>query len=303
MTAARRHRPEQTTLVDRERVTLPAPATGEGTIEQVLAGEARWAVVCADCLGVLPTLPERSVDHSFSDFPYSRHQHESVRSSGRNRGLVAGDGKSYDCNVRRTQDLGFAHLSPRVRRVCARETARVVRRWSVAFSDVESSWLWRTSYVASGLQYVRTMHWIRLGGAPQFTGDRPAAGCEAMTLVHPRGRKRWNGGGKAGIYTYPIVLNHLGERGSRVHPTQKPEELMGALIEDFSDPGDLIGDWTCGSGTTGVAALRLGRRFIGIERESKWAELSRERLRAEESGSTLQARRAGQRGLFEGTGT
>jgi len=53
-----------------------------------------------------------------------------------------------------------------------------------------------------------------------------------------------------------------------------------------------------GSGTTGVACLRLGRRFIGIERDPKYIEVARERLAAEESGSTLQAARAGQVPLF-----
>ena len=53
-----------------------------------------------------------------------------------------------------------------------------------------------------------------------------------------------------------------------------------------------------GSGTTGVAALRLGRRCILIEKDPKYAALCRERMLAEESGSTLQARRAGQETLY-----
>ena len=85
------------------------------------------------------------------------------------------------------------------------------------------------------------------------------------------------------------------ERG---HPTQKPAELIGAQVEAFTDPNDLILDPFAGSGTTGVAALRLGRRVILIEREPKWAELSRERCRAEASDSTLAAARAGQVPLF-----
>jgi modification methylase len=86
--------------------------------------------------------------------------------------------------------------------------------------------------------------------------------------------------------------------GKNPHPTMKPASLMMELLSLFTDPDDIILDPFCGSGTTGVAAIRLGRRFIGIEREPKWAELSRERIAAEASGSTLQAARAGQEPLF-----
>jgi site-specific DNA-methyltransferase (adenine-specific) len=73
---------------------------------------------------------------------------------------------------------------------------------------------------------------------------------------------------------------------------------MLSLLADFTDPGEVILDPFCGSGTTGVAALRLGRRFIGIEKDSKYAALARDRIAAEEQGSTLQAKRAGQEPLF-----
>ena len=54
-----------------------------------------------------------------------------------------------------------------------------------------------------------------------------------------------------------------------------------------------------GSASTGIAALRAGYRFIGIERVPAYAELARERLAAEEQGSTLQARAQGQEALFK----
>jgi modification methylase len=73
---------------------------------------------------------------------------------------------------------------------------------------------------------------------------------------------------------------------------------MEALVADFTDPGDIILDPFCGSGTTGVAAIRLGRRFVGIERDPTYAQLARDRISAEVSGSTLSAQRAGQVALF-----
>ena len=60
--------------------------------------------------------------------------------------------------------------------------------------------------------------------------------------------------------------------------TEKPLSLMEKLIRDFTDPGDLILDPFAGSGTTGVAAIRLGRRFIGWERDPKYHAIAVKRL-------------------------
>jgi site-specific DNA-methyltransferase (adenine-specific) len=62
------------------------------------------------------------------------------------------------------------------------------------------------------------------------------------------------------------------------HPTQKPVLLLEDIIKTFSNEGDLIVDLTCGSGSTCVAALRTGRKFIGFETESKYVEIANKRL-------------------------
>ena len=63
------------------------------------------------------------------------------------------------------------------------------------------------------------------------------------------------------------------------HPTPKPIEYMLKLIERVTEPGQTVLDCFCGSGSTGEACLRLGRRFIGIEIDRHWCEVSRRRLR------------------------
>ena len=62
------------------------------------------------------------------------------------------------------------------------------------------------------------------------------------------------------------------------HPTQKPVELLERIIIASTNPGDLILDPFMGSGTTGVAALKHGRRFVGIDKESQFVELAEKRL-------------------------
>jgi modification methylase len=66
--------------------------------------------------------------------------------------------------------------------------------------------------------------------------------------------------------------------GRKAHPTQKPEALLHRVLMASSNPGDLILDPFFGSGTTGAVAKRLGRSFIGIEREDEYVDLARRRI-------------------------
>jgi modification methylase len=68
--------------------------------------------------------------------------------------------------------------------------------------------------------------------------------------------------------------------GRKAHPTQKPEALLYRVILASTKPGDLVLDPFFGTGTTGVVAKRLGRRWLGIERDQDYAALARERLKA-----------------------
>ena len=70
--------------------------------------------------------------------------------------------------------------------------------------------------------------------------------------------------------------------GHKVHPTQKPEALLARSLLAATSPGDVVLDPFFGTGTTGAVAKRLGRRFIGIEREATYAEAARARIAAVE---------------------
>jgi DNA modification methylase len=70
----------------------------------------------------------------------------------------------------------------------------------------------------------------------------------------------------------------INDGDDRFHPTQKPQRLLSMLIEDFSQPNDLILDCFSGSGTTCVAAKELDRRFIGIEIDPEYHKISVDRL-------------------------
>lgn len=79
---------------------------------------------------------------------------------------------------------------------------------------------------------------------------------------------------------YPSTILAFASEGQNQHPTQKPVALMEHLIATYSNLGDTVLDPTMGSGTTGVAAAALGRKFIGIERDEKFFEIAKHRIAA-----------------------
>ena len=64
------------------------------------------------------------------------------------------------------------------------------------------------------------------------------------------------------------------------HPTQKPLALLERVLAASAAPGDLVVDPFCGSGTTGIAAVRAGCRFLGIDRGEEYVQLAARRLRS-----------------------
>ncbi len=82
-------------------------------------------------------------------------------------------------------------------------------------------------------------------------------------------------------HLYMGMMKENSQEINRVHPTQKPLQLMKWIIKTYSKPTDLILDPFAGSGTTLVAAKELGRRFIGFELEQKYVDICKERLKQE----------------------
>jgi site-specific DNA-methyltransferase (adenine-specific) len=221
---------------------------------QIEAGDG-WELRCGDCLdreSGLPSLGDGSASHVITDPPYDQMTHAGARES----------------DAARSSSIDFAALD----HVDAGPYIRIASRWCIAFCSLEMLAGYKKS---AGDAWVRAGLWVRANAMPQITGDRPAQAADGIAIMHRPGKKRWNGGGRAALWRFST------EQGdARVHPTQKPVSLMEKLIRDFTEPGDLICDPFAGSGTTGVAAIRLGRRFLGWEREDKYFAAAVKRLRA-----------------------
>ena len=209
-----------------------------------------------DCMDILPTLGK--VDAVITDPPYSEKTHSNAKS---NRDKGHGN-KAIDCSSLTAVQLS-AILS---------ECANHCDRWLVSTME------WRhiasfDSEPPTGLELVRFGVWVKTNPMPQISADRPGQGWEGIAYMHSTGgvKKRWNGGGQHGNYIGPIVTDGA-------HPTGKPIALFSGFVERFTDRNETILDPFMGSGTTGVAAIQLGRKFIGIEREPKYFDIAVKRI-------------------------
>jgi site-specific DNA-methyltransferase (adenine-specific) len=205
----------------------------------------------ADAFDIMPTLGE--VECIITDPPYDARTHANARSL-RDRKLVPTI--DFDCFTEE-QFIEFC-----------RNAVTQAKRWVV----MSCAWRHAAELERAGLPLVRFGIWLKLDSAPQFTGDRPGAGWEAIAILHREGRKRWNGGGHHAVWVCSV------ERGE--HPTQKPLTLLLDWVKKFTDEGETVLDPFMGSGTTGVASLKLGRKFIGIEKRVDYFEIACRRIEA-----------------------
>lgn len=248
----------------------------------------------ADAREIVPRFEERG--HCCVDFEYSEHVHQASVRGARAVPLADGNGRFSDCTFARKKELGFDHLTPEERAWNAHHLARLTRRWCMVFTDHEGAHYWREDLKASGLDYRRTMPWIKEACTPQMSGDQPAVAFEDIVLCHARGtRRRWNGRGKRGVYyslvdlvegqvvyTHRVAKARHGE--PRIHTSQKPVSLYVEILEDFTDRGELVYDWRAGSGALGIAGMRLGRRVVLVEKKPENAERAATWLEAEAIG-------------------
>ena len=226
---------------------------------EVQIGDCR--LILGDCLEVLPTLG--AVDHVITDPPYEKEAHKV--------------GRRTQASVRHgvNADLDFEAITEAGRTDVARLTVAMSKGWCLYFCQAEAAGAWRDAIEAAGGKYKRTMVWIKPDSTPQLNGQMPAPGYESMPLAWcGTGHSRWNGGGRRGVFTH--LTNQTDRHG--VHPTEKPIPLMRELVGLFSDRGQTILDPFMGSGTTGLACIKTGRKFIGIEMSERYFDVACQRV-------------------------
>jgi len=230
-------------------------------------GDARLA--CGDCLESLAVMSASSVDHVITDPPYAEATHAGARTA-KVSPTVSGDGKREFCG-QPNRLIRFKSISDEQFLSLCHEFVSRARRWVIMNSDIRFA----SFATDAGLPVVRVGAWVKGNGAPQYSGDRPGQGWEAILILHREGKKKWNGGGHPAVWNVNIE-HRITTTG--FHPTQKPLALVARWLNQFTDPGETVLDPFMGSGTTGVACAKLGRKFIGIEIEPKYFDIACKRI-------------------------
>tara|TARA_R100000655_G_scaffold62893_2_gene101355 strand:- start:311 stop:1057 length:747 start_codon:yes stop_codon:yes gene_type:complete len=212
-----------------------------------------------DCLEIMPTLGK--VDAVVTDPPYEKEAHNTQRRVTRG-------------GVPQTEAIPFPPITEKTRQQICHLVQKICDGWFIAFCQTEGVAKWRDSIEEAGIKYKKPMIWVKPDGMPQFNGQGPGMGYECMVSAWSgSGASRWNGGGRHGVFTYP-----KGEGVKASHETQKPIKLISQLILLFTNHGHRVLDPFMGSGTTGVACAKLGRKFIGIELEPKYFDIACQRI-------------------------
>lgn len=215
-----------------------------------------------NCLELMAGLDP--VDHILADPPYEARLHAA---------------KSHEADLRKDggpalMPIDFDCIDP-IREQVVAEGARLTQGWFIVFCTPEGVARWADAINPSPMKYKRACVWVKPDSTPQLNGQCPAMGAENFVCAWAgKGHSRWNAGGKRGVYTH--LVNNPERTG--LHPTEKPRRLMSELVADFTKPGELILDPFMGTGTTGVAAVMAGRRFVGIEMSPTYFDIACKRL-------------------------
>jgi modification methylase len=268
-------------VVSRRGASARAPRVSSKAIES-------GRVLIGDCVAAMAKLPAQSVDLVFADPPYNLQLQGDLKRPDDSRVDAVDDAWDKFASFSAYDDFTRAWLA-----ACRRVMKPTATLWVIgSYHNI-----FRVGAILQDLRFwiLNDVVWRKLNPMPNFRGRRFTNAHETLIWAAREA------GGKGYTFNYEalkagndgvqmrsdwtIALCTGDERlktgdGKKLHPTQKPEALLARVILASSRPDDLVLDPFCGTGTTGAVAKRLGRRFIGIERESSYAAAAQARMAA-----------------------
>ena len=246
------------------------------------------AVILGDCIAELEKLPANSVDVVFADPPYNLQLEGAL--SRPDQSVVDAVDDDWD-------KFASFEAYDAFTRAWLLQCRRVMKKDATLWVIGSYHNIFRVGAILQDLGFwiLNDVVWRKANPMPNFRGRRFTNAHETMIWA--------SRGPDAKAYTFHydalkaanedtqvrsdwfIPLCTGGERlknedGRKVHPTQKPEALLARVLLSSSNPGDVVLDPFFGTGTTGAVAKRLGRHFVGIERDPDYAAAARERIAA-----------------------
>ena len=237
-----------------------------------------------NCIEVLDTLPENSVDLIFADPPYNLQLQKDLYRPNMTKVDAVNDGWDKFDDFKAYDEFTEEWLSASKKVLKDTGTIWVIGSYHNIF---------RVGTIMQDLGFwiLNDILWIKTNPMPNFRGVRFTNAHETMIWAQKK---------KGAKYTFnhhsmkalnddlqmrsdweiPLVngKKRIKLNGSKAHSTQKPEALLYRVIMASSKVGDVVLDPFFGSGTTGAVAKRLGRNWIGIERDKKYVKLAQKRI-------------------------
>ena len=241
-------------------------------------------VIQGDCLEILSGFPSESIDLVFADPPYNLQLHQDLWRP--NLTKVAGVDESWD---QFTSFEAYDKFTRAWLKACQRVLKSSGTLWVIgSYHNIH-----RVGAVLQDLGFwiLNSILWVKSNPMPNFRGVRFTNAHETLIWAQKergapytfnyQAMKSLNGDLQMRSDWY-LPLCSGKERikvgGQRAHPTQKPEALLYRILMASTAPGDIVLDPFMGTGTTGVVAKRLHRRWIGIEQEERYVRLARQRI-------------------------
>jgi modification methylase len=260
-------------------------------------------IVRGDCIAAMRAMPAKSVDMIFADPPYN------LQLGG---DLFRPDGSHVDAVTDDWDKFDSLAAYDAFTRAWLAEARRILRDDGTLWVIGSYHNIFRVGTAVQDLGYwiLNDIVWRKANPMPNFRGTRftnahetliwASMGEKARYTFNYRSMKTLNDELQMrSDWDFPICggPERLKKDGVKVHPTQKPEALLYRILLACTRPGDVVLDPFFGTGTTGAVAKRLGRRWIGIEREDAYIAAAQERIAAalpldESSLQTMQSPRA-----------
>ncbi|HRP78407.1 MAG TPA: site-specific DNA-methyltransferase [Aquamicrobium sp.] len=252
------------------------------------APSAEWldTILKGDCVAALERLPEKSVDVIFADPPYNLQLDGDLHRPDQSKVDAVDDAWDQFDSFAAYDAFTRAWLLAARRVLKPNGTIWVIGSYHNIF---------RVGAIMQDLGFwiLNDIVWRKTNPMPNFRGrrfqnahetmiwasrDASAKGYtfnyEAMKAANDDVQMRSD-------WLFPICTGAerlKDDNGDKIHPTQKPEALLARVLLSSSKPGDVVLDPFFGTGTTGAVAKKLGRRFVGVEREQAYIDAALERI-------------------------
>lgn len=202
-----------------------------------------------DCLELMKDIGDNSVDLCLTDIPY--------------------DVVNRTSNGLRSLDKGMADVLTFDLIDFLNEVTRICKTIIIFCSKEQFSTIY--AYYASKKGTTRPIIWQKSNPSPMNGQYVYLSGIETAVWFKSKSSKTFNAHCKNTVFKHPNGRN-------KIHPTEKNHRLLEELILDNTNEGDLVLDPCGGSFSTGVACLKINRRFMGIEKDPTYFELAKKRI-------------------------